>query len=170
MKAITGATMIDGTGSAPIAGGVALVEGADIIAAGSAQSVPVPEDADIIDATGMTLLPGLIDTHDHLASFSYEIASRWGYHRAAQRAPPANCIRPPADARYGLHRRARRRRSGRRLPHGCGRRACAWSAPSCRAGLHHAHGRHGGPRKSARIQAARGRGFRLALGASPTAP
>ena len=26
----------------------------------------------------MTLMPGLIDTHDHLASFSYEIASRWG--------------------------------------------------------------------------------------------
>ena len=23
-------------------------------------------------------MPGLIDTHDHLASFSYEIASRWG--------------------------------------------------------------------------------------------
>ena len=78
MKAITGAMIIDGTGGAPIPGAVALVEGTDIVAAGSAQSVHVPEGAEIIEAKGMTLLPGLIDTHDHLASFSYEIASRWG--------------------------------------------------------------------------------------------
>ena len=102
MKAITGATIIDGTGSAPIAGGVALVEGADIIAAGSAQSVPVPEDADIIDAAGMTLLPGLIDTHDHLASFSYEIASRWGITepRSARHLRIASVLRQTLDTGY----------------------------------------------------------------------
>ena len=102
MKAITGATMIDGTGSAPIPGGVALVEGADIIAAGSAQSVPVPEDADIIDAAGMTLMPGLIDTHDHLASFSYEIASRWGITepRSARHLRIASVLRQTLDTGY----------------------------------------------------------------------
>ena len=102
MKAITGATMIDGTGSAPIPCGVALVEGADIIAAGPAQSVQVPEDADIIDATGMTLLPGLIDTHDHLASFSYEIASRWGITepRSARHLRIASVLRQTLDTGY----------------------------------------------------------------------
>ena len=102
MKAITGATMIDGTGSTPLPGAVALVEGADIIAAGPAQSVQVPEEADIIDATGMTLLPGLIDTHDHLASFSYEIASRWGITepRSARHLRIASVLKQTLDTGY----------------------------------------------------------------------
>ena len=78
MKAIYAATMIDGSGSAPVNDAVALIDGATIIAAGSAGTVQVPEGAERVDAPGMTLMPGLIDTHDHLASFSYEIASRWG--------------------------------------------------------------------------------------------
>ena len=78
MKAITGATLIDGTGSAPLPDAVVLIKGSDIVTVGSAHSVPVPDGAELIEAPGMTLMPGLIDTHDHLASFSYEIASRWG--------------------------------------------------------------------------------------------
>ena len=78
MKAITGATLIDGTGSAPLPDAVVLIEGSDIVNVGSAQSAPVPEGAERIEAPGMTLMPGLIDTHDHLASFGYDIASRWG--------------------------------------------------------------------------------------------
>ena len=102
MKAITGATMIDGTGSAPLPDVVVLVEGTDIIAAGSAQSVQVPEDAEVIDAAGMTLLPGLIDTHDHLASFSYEIASRWGITepRSARHLRIASVLRQTLDTGY----------------------------------------------------------------------
>ena len=78
MKAITGATMIDGTGSPPVARAVVLIERGEIHAVGSARQVQPPEGVEVIDAQGMTLMPGLIDTHDHLASFSYEIASRWG--------------------------------------------------------------------------------------------
>ncbi len=78
MKAITGATLIDGTGSAPVSDAVVLIEGSDIVGVGSAESVQIPDGAELIEASGMTLMPGLIDTHDHLASFAYEIASRWG--------------------------------------------------------------------------------------------
>ena len=78
MKAIFAGTMIDGSGSAPVSDAVVLIDGATIIAAGSAGTVQVPDGAERVDASGMTLMPGLIDTHDHLASFSYEIASRWG--------------------------------------------------------------------------------------------
>ena len=78
MKAITGATLIDGNGGAPLPDAVALIEGSDIVNVGDAQSVRIPDGAEVIEARGMTLMPGLIDTHDHLASFSYEIASRWG--------------------------------------------------------------------------------------------
>ncbi len=78
MKVITGATMIDGTGSAAQTDAAVLIDDGVIISAGSAQDTHVPDGAEVIDAQGMTLMPGLIDTHDHLASFSYEIASRWG--------------------------------------------------------------------------------------------
>ena len=78
MKAIFAGTMIDGSGSAPVSDAVVLIDGATIVAAGGAGTVQVPEGSETIEAPGMTLMPGLIDTHDHLASFSYEIASRWG--------------------------------------------------------------------------------------------
>ena len=78
MKAISAGTMIDGSGSTPVSNAVVLIDGATIVAAGSAGTVQVPEGADTIEVPEMTLMPGLIDTHDHLASFSYEIASRWG--------------------------------------------------------------------------------------------
>ena len=78
MKAITGATLIDGNGGAPLPDAVVLIEGDEIVNVGDIQSVQIPDGAEVIEAQGMTLMPGLIDTHDHLASFSYEIASRWG--------------------------------------------------------------------------------------------
>ncbi len=78
MKAITGVTLIDGTGGPPISNATVLVDGDRIEAAGAKDAVGVPPDAETVDASGMTLLSGLIDCHDHLASFSYEIASRWG--------------------------------------------------------------------------------------------
>ena len=78
MKLIRGATLIDGTGGPPLEDSAVLVDGDRISAVGPTAAVSAPPDVDVIDGHGMSLLPGLIDTHDHLASFSYEIASRWG--------------------------------------------------------------------------------------------
>jgi imidazolonepropionase-like amidohydrolase len=78
MIAITGVTMIDGTGDQPVENATVLINEDKIEGVGPAGSVQVPADATVIDGSGMTLLPGLIDCHDHLASMSYEIASRWG--------------------------------------------------------------------------------------------
>lgn len=78
MKAITGATMIDGNGGAPLSDAVVVIEDDTIKAVGGGTDVKIVEHAEVIDASGMTIMPGLIDTHDHIASFSYEIASRWG--------------------------------------------------------------------------------------------
>ena len=36
-----------------------------------------PAGAEVIDAAGLTVLPGLIDCHDHLASHGYDLATRW---------------------------------------------------------------------------------------------
>ncbi len=78
MKAITGARLIDGSGGPVVENASVVVDGERIVAAGAANSVQIPRDAEVIDGSRMTLLPGLIDCHDHLASFGYDIASRWG--------------------------------------------------------------------------------------------
>lgn len=64
--AFVGATVIDGTGRAPVENGVVLTEGGRICAVGPAQETPVPADALIIDYRGKYLLPGLMDGNVHL--------------------------------------------------------------------------------------------------------
>ncbi len=66
--AITGATLIDGTGAAPVPDAVVLIREGRITAAGSKASIPVPADAARVDASGKFLIPGLLDLHVHLGS------------------------------------------------------------------------------------------------------
>ena len=77
MKTATGKTVIrngqlvDGTGAAPISDGVLLVEDGSITYAGAADGAPtVPQDADVIDANGGTIMPGLIEAHFHPTYFN----------------------------------------------------------------------------------------------------
>ncbi|MFQ6053808.1 MAG: amidohydrolase family protein, partial [Candidatus Bathyarchaeia archaeon] len=63
-----GGTLIDGTGSPPVKGSVVLIEGNRISAVGKEGEVPIPDGTEIIDASGKTLLPGLIDAHTHFLS------------------------------------------------------------------------------------------------------
>lgn len=63
---LTGGTLIDGRGGAPVANAVVVTQGDRILAAGPAGSTPVPADAArTIDATGLYVMPGLIDLHIH---------------------------------------------------------------------------------------------------------
>lgn len=64
--AITGATLIDGHGGQPVPDAVVLIRGERIIAVGRRNSVRVPAGAEIVEAGGLTLLPGLIDAHFHI--------------------------------------------------------------------------------------------------------
>ena len=47
---------------------VVVIENGRVTRAGKRDGVPVPRDAETIDAEGLTLLPGLIDCHVHLTS------------------------------------------------------------------------------------------------------
>jgi imidazolonepropionase-like amidohydrolase len=64
--AIVGATLIDGTGAESVANATVVIKENLIWAVGPAESVSIPEDAEMIDAAGLTMLPGLIDAHFHL--------------------------------------------------------------------------------------------------------
>ena len=63
--AITNATLINGTGAAPVADAVVVIEGDRITAAGPRAQVKIPKGATVIDAKGKTVLPGLWDMHAH---------------------------------------------------------------------------------------------------------
>jgi imidazolonepropionase-like amidohydrolase len=78
MQLLSGATLIDGTGAPPQRDMAVLVNAGKIEAMGPRQTMARPQNAEVIDCSGLTLLPGLIDCHDHLASHSYGFAHRWG--------------------------------------------------------------------------------------------
>lgn len=80
MQLLVGATLIDGTGAAPIPDAVVLLEAGRISAVGPRSTVAPPPGAEVVDLTGLTLLPGLIDAHDHLAAHGYALPQRWGLH------------------------------------------------------------------------------------------
>ena len=63
--AIKASRLIDGVQPTAIENGVVVVRGNKIVAVGSADAVQIPADATIVDLPGHTLLPGLIDSHDH---------------------------------------------------------------------------------------------------------
>src|ERR1051326_8071002 len=64
--AIVGATLIDGRGGAPLSDAVILIRGSKIGTVGPRKTTRVPPDAELFDATGKTLLPGLMDSHFHI--------------------------------------------------------------------------------------------------------
>ena len=61
--AITNGTLIDGNGGDPVTNATVLAEGERITAAGA--GIDVPRDAEVIDAGGRTIMPGMIDAHVH---------------------------------------------------------------------------------------------------------
>ncbi|WP_439481279.1 amidohydrolase family protein [Cyclobacterium plantarum] len=64
--AFSGARIIDGSGATPIEDGVILVQEDHIIAFGSREEVEIPEHSHVIDLTGKTIIPGLINGHGHV--------------------------------------------------------------------------------------------------------
>lgn len=65
VTALVGATLIDGTGAAPLTDAAVLVDGTNITATGARADIAVPEGARIVDIGGKWLVPGLIDAHVH---------------------------------------------------------------------------------------------------------
>lgn len=66
VKAISGGTLIDGTGAEPLADATVLIRDGRIEAIGPRDTVDVPDDAETIDASGLTVMPGLIEGHAHV--------------------------------------------------------------------------------------------------------
>jgi len=65
MKALLHGTLIDGTGADPVSDATIVIDDDGSIT-GVGAGIEPPRDADVIDLSGRTLMPGLIDCHVHL--------------------------------------------------------------------------------------------------------
>lgn len=65
VTAIVGGRLIDGTGKPAIENAMVILKDGKIAAAGPAASVTVPQGAQIVDARGKSVLPGLWEMHAH---------------------------------------------------------------------------------------------------------
>ena len=64
-KAFTGAKIITISGE-PIKDAVMIIQNGKIQSVGSSGEIEIPSDAEIIDASGKVIMPGLVDTHSHI--------------------------------------------------------------------------------------------------------
>jgi imidazolonepropionase-like amidohydrolase len=74
LNAITGVTIIDGTGREPIKDAVILIEGTRISAVGSRENTKIPRGARLEEMRGKFIIAGLADMHNHLGdgTFSFD--------------------------------------------------------------------------------------------------
>lgn len=66
-RALTGATLIDGRGGAPLPNANVIVRNGTIDCAGTAEQCPLPRGVDVVDVKGMWITPGLVDAHVHFS-------------------------------------------------------------------------------------------------------
>lgn len=76
--AVVGGTLIDGSGHAPVTDMVVIVRDGRFQSIGKRGEVQVPQDAEVIDAKGKTILPGLIDGHCHYRDWMGEVYLAYG--------------------------------------------------------------------------------------------
>jgi imidazolonepropionase-like amidohydrolase len=66
--AFRGARILTAVGK-PIEKGTLLIKNGKIVAVGSQDEVEIPKQAQVIDVTGKTIIPGLVDTHSHVGIY-----------------------------------------------------------------------------------------------------
>ncbi len=75
--ALVGGRLIDGWGGAPVNRSVILIDGERITAVGTEDTLPVPAGYEIISTTGMSVLPGLWDSHVHTMLLGHSDYTHW---------------------------------------------------------------------------------------------
>ena len=95
--AFVGGKVITMEGEQVIENGVVLVEGNKIKAVGSQAEVNIPSNAKVIDISGKTIMPGLIDAHAHGPQGSNEIIPQQNWKNYAGLALGVTTIHDPSN-------------------------------------------------------------------------
>jgi imidazolonepropionase-like amidohydrolase len=94
MKLIECGTLVDGTGKDPISDARILVEDGRVVEVGPSEAVDAPDEAEHVDHSGETVIPGLIDAHLHLKGTRSMDPFDW-----VRESSELNTARATADAR-----------------------------------------------------------------------
>jgi len=111
--AITGARIATMKGDEVIEQGVIVVEGNRISAIGTAAQVQIPADARRVDASGKTIIPGLIDAHWHGGMAESEIIPQQSWINYASLAFGLTTIHDPSNRNGDIFSQAELQRAGR---------------------------------------------------------
>jgi imidazolonepropionase-like amidohydrolase len=75
--ALVGGMLLDGYEVPPIHHAAILIEGNKIVQVGRAADVKIPPDATVIDTSGRTMMPGMMDLHAHLMLLGHGNYDQW---------------------------------------------------------------------------------------------
>jgi imidazolonepropionase-like amidohydrolase len=75
--ALVGGMLLDGHAAPPIHHAAILVEGDRIVRAGPRSEVEIPAGTRVIDTSGRTMMPGMIELHAHLVLLGHGDYGRW---------------------------------------------------------------------------------------------
>jgi imidazolonepropionase-like amidohydrolase len=97
-------TLIDGDANPPVPGTDVLIVGDEIRRVGPTGTfdAEVPADATVIDATGATIMPGLIDAHCHITFDDVQSNDELFFHRPAATAAMITLFNLPKLLRAGV--------------------------------------------------------------------
>jgi imidazolonepropionase-like amidohydrolase/Tol biopolymer transport system component len=111
--AMVGGTVITMRGDEVIRDATVVVEGNRIVAVGPSAEVQVPAHAHRIDASGRTIMPGIIDVHAHIGNGSNGIhpQTHWGY--LANLAFGVTTLHDPSSGTEMVFSASEKLRSGR---------------------------------------------------------
>ncbi|WP_405054492.1 amidohydrolase family protein [Thalassotalea fonticola] len=97
LVALVGGQVITMEGEDVITDGVVLIEGKHIKAVGKKGEVNIPSDAEIIDVTGKSVMPGLVDAHAHGPQGSNEIIPQQNWKNYATLSLGVTTIHDPSN-------------------------------------------------------------------------
>ena len=102
-RALVGATLVDGTGAAPVPDAVVILRGGKIDCAGTRTQCPPPKGVDTLDLKGLWITPGIVDAHVHFSQTGWadgrpdaiDVRDRYPYEevQAGLRAHPERFLR-----------------------------------------------------------------------------
>ena len=75
--ALVGGMLLDGYDVPPIHHAAVLIEGNRIVQVGRAADITIPPDATVIDTSGRTMMPGMMDLHAHLMLIGHGNYDQW---------------------------------------------------------------------------------------------
>ncbi len=75
--ALVGGMLLDGYEAPPLHHATVLIEGDRIVKVGPMASTPVPPDYAVIDTSGRTMMPGMIELHGHLILLGHGNYGQW---------------------------------------------------------------------------------------------